>query len=119
MTSTHDSIPTHDELTETREQASAEHLEAYSNARRFVQKLLKREQDQVSEGVWDTETSQVVVYTPEIRKLVGLVGCLKICIQGERESLDMEVLGERRAIEKVQQLGFILQLPDGSIALDS
>jgi hypothetical protein len=107
-----------DKLSLKHHQAAGEHYDCYRNARSFVEKLLKREEDLVSQGIWDTETEALVPYNPEIKTVVGLLGAVRICIEGERQALNLELRVDQVAIAKVQSMGFILQLPDGSVSLD-
>jgi hypothetical protein len=98
---------------------NSEHFESYRNARQFVEKLLDKEKQQLEKGTFDLETQTIEPYTPDLRSVLALISAVRLCVDGERTSLNLELLSDQRAIAKVQQLGFILQLPDGSVALDS
>lgn len=37
----------------------------------------------------------------------------------ERQAVDLEFLSKNRAVERVQQLGFLVQLPDGAIDVEA
>lgn len=72
----------------------------------------------MDEGIYDAETGERTDYNPSLREVTGMIQGLKLCIEGERQALSLELRVDQVAIAKVQQLGFILQLPDGSISLD-
>ena len=107
-----------DKLSAKHHEIAGEHFACYKNARTFVEKLLKREEDLVSQGIWDVEAEALLPYSPEIKTVVGLLGAVKICIEGERQALSLELRVDQVAIAKVQSMGFILQLPDGTVSLD-
>jgi len=112
-------IPTDAAALSRKWQATAsEHLLCWRNARSFAQRLLEREESRMDEGIYDAETGERTDYNPSLREVTGMIQGLKLCIEGERQALSLELRVDQVAIAKVQQLGFVLQLPDGSISLD-
>ena len=113
-------IPTDpDQLSLLWGEMNSEHFDSYRNARQFVEKLLDKEKQELESGTFDLETQTVVPYVADMRSILALISATRLCIDGERLALSLELRVDQVAIAKVQQLGFILQLPDGSIALDS
>lgn len=81
--------------------------------------LSQEEELAIGEPTYEVLEEGTVVYKlPSCKEIKEVATALKVAIDGQRTALDMQFKSDRVAIGKVQQLGFILQLPDGAIEVD-
>lgn len=95
-------------LPEKWERLSGEHEKAGALLRTLVVKRLEALHEELDAGekVWHSEVK-------------ALAESLKMAIEIERADALMEFRDHNRAIERVKQLGFLIQRPDGAIEVDA
>lgn len=127
-----------EELAEFWYQLSGEHFESFTKARKLceavinhatVQFELKKEkllQEVLNDGVLLRDSEGNTYSRPEVPiqlyepiQIKNIIGALKICIAGERQAVKLQYDDRAVAIQTVQQMGFILQLDDGTIDIDA
>ncbi len=101
------------------ERLSGEHFRSFERARLLCNAVIEREFARFTEGTIDPETGKHEEYEISAAELRSYVQALAAAIAGEREALSLEYLDERRAVARVEQLGFILTLPDGTMTIDT
>jgi hypothetical protein len=117
-------VPTDpDKLAAKWHRLSGEHFSSYKRIREWCNRRLDRylaaeERVAIGEETIELEDGTQISLLPSAGEVRACVQCLKDATEGERQALHMELAIDRVAIAKVQQLGFLLQLPDGAVTLD-